>query len=44
MNLRIKNGKYEIDLQDDINYFPVIQTFGPSASEAHLIAWNNALA
>ena len=37
-NLDIKNGHYEIDLQDDVNYFPVVQCIYDSIdSEAHLI-------
>ena len=35
-NLDIKNGHYEIDLQDDVYYFPVVQC-GNKGAEAHLI-------
>ena len=37
-NLEIKNGHYEIDLQDDVYYFPVVQCVSINeGSEAHLI-------
>ena len=36
-NLEIKNGHYEIDLQDDVYYFPVVQCRLNSGAEAHLI-------
>ena len=36
-NLEIKNGHYEIDLQDDVYYFPVVQCIYSKGAEAHLI-------
>ena len=36
-NLEIKNGHYEIDLQDDVYYFPVVQCIYNNGAEAHLI-------
>ena len=37
-NLEIKNGHYEIDLQDNVNYFPVVQCISHNkGAEAHLI-------
>ena len=36
-NLEIKNGHYEIDLQDDVYYFPVVQCRLSLGAEAHLI-------
>lgn len=35
-NSHVKNGHYEIDLRDNVNYFPVIQS-GEKDFEAHLI-------
>ena len=31
------NGQYEVDLNDDVNYYPFVQTSHHSAREAHLI-------
>ena len=36
-NLKFKNGKYKVDLQDDINYFAFFQSVAGEASEAHLV-------
>ena len=35
--LTVKNGRYEIDLRDNVYYFPVIQSRSDSAMEACLI-------
>ena len=31
------NGHYEVDLKDDVNYIPFVQSSDPVAREAHLI-------
>ena len=37
-NSRFKNGHYEIDLKDNVDYFPVIQSrWGGYTIEAHLV-------
>lgn len=37
LSRNVKHGRYEIDLQDNVYYFPVIQSTADSALEAHLI-------
>ena len=34
--LEIKNGHYEVDLQDDVYYFPVVQCVYNRGAEVHL--------
>jgi len=35
-NWTLSIGRYEVDLKDDVNYYPFVQSSNPIAREAHL--------